>query len=45
MKIVISLHICAVLSEFCNYSQRIQGIKHVKSSVSEHIAHVDLCSN
>ena len=45
MKIVISLHICAVLSEFCNHSLRIQGIKNVKSNVSEHIAHVDLCSN
>ena len=45
MKIVISLHIFAVLSEFCNYSQRIQGIKNMKSSVSKHIAHVDLCSN
>ena len=47
MKMVISLHIFAVLSEFCNYSQRIQGIKNVKStgSVSKHIAHVDLCSN
>ena len=45
MKIVISLHIFAVLSKFCNYSQRIQGLKNVKSSVSKHIAHVDLCSN
>ena len=45
MKIVISLHIFAVLSELCNYSQRIQGIKNVKSSVSKHIAQVDLCSN
>ena len=45
MKIVISLHICAVLLEFCNYSLRIQGIENVKSNISEHIAHVDLCSN
>ena len=45
MKIVISLHIFAVLSEFCNYSQRIHGIKNVKSSDSEHIVHIDLCSN
>ena len=45
MKIVIGLQIFAVLSEFCNYSQRIQGIKNVKSSVFEYIAHVDLCSN
>ena len=45
MKIVISPHICAVLSEFCDYSLRIQGIKNVKSNISEHIAHVDLCSN
>ena len=45
MKIVISLHICAVLSEFCNYGLRIQGIKNVKTNVFEHIAHVDLCSN
>ena len=41
MKIVVSLHIFAVLSEFCNYSQRIQGIKSMKSSDSEHIAHFD----
>ena len=45
MKLVISLHICAVLSEICNYSLRIQGIKNVKSNVSDHTAHVDLCSN
>ena len=45
MKIVISLHIFAVLLEFCYNSQRIQGIKNVKSSVSEHTVHVDLCSN
>ena len=45
MKIVISLHIFAVLSEFFNYSQRIQGIKNVKSSISKHTAHVDLCSD
>ena len=45
MKIVISLLICAVSSEFCNYSLRIQESKNVKSNVSEHIAHVDSCSN
>ena len=45
MERVISLHICAVLSEFCNYRLRIQGIKNVKSNVSEYIVHVDLCSN
>ena len=33
------------LIRVCNYSQRIQEIKRAKSSVSEHIAHVDLCSD
>ena len=35
----------AVLLKFCNYSLRIQGIKNATSNVSEHIAHVDLCSD
>ena len=46
MKIVISLHIFAVLSEFAITTvKESKKIKSVKSSVSEHIAHVDLCSN
>ena len=39
-----SAYLCSLI-RVCNYSERIQEIKSVKSSVSEHIAHVDLCSN
>ena len=39
-----SAYLCSLI-RVCNYSQRIQEIKSVKSSVSEHIAQVDLCSN
>ena len=39
-----SAYLCNLII-VCNYSQRIQEVKSVKSSVSEQIAHVDLCSN